>query len=119
MNPQMKAQLDAVCSLAAEKYATTPIVMQFFISASLLITKLLVLGDAANDRKLDIRGSMQQIAREVTALEIQAVQFLPEPWDAKKVLEVQSWIDERVVPIVKLHYMGIQPEDGSVIQTSH
>lgn len=111
MNPKMKKDLDVVCISVAKKYETTPTVIQLFISASLFITKLLVIGQNSQDPKLDMKSTTKLMAGEVTDMVIQANQFHAEPWDGKKVLEVMTYVNDCLAPIVNLYYFGIEPAD--------
>ena len=111
MNPQMKIRLDLVCKDAAEKFSTTPEVVQLYISCNLLATKLLVIGDNANDKKMDIRATMRQCAEEITHLLLLTGPLYTPIWDAKKVIEVYNYVGEKVLPIVKFFYFGVAEED--------
>jgi len=107
----MKARLDIVCAEVATQFETTPTVIQLFISSNLLATKLLVVGDNAVDKKMDLRTTMRQCAEELTTHLIQACQFLDPVWDASKVLQVYDVVGTKVLPIVRFFYFGIQEKD--------
>ena len=120
MNPQMKAKLDVVCHEVAKQFETTPTVVQLFISTNLLATKLLVVGDNANDKKMDIRATMRQCTEELTRNLILACQFLDPVWDASKVMQVYDVVGVKALPIVRFFYFGIKEEerkdeDGKII----
>jgi len=111
MNPQMKVRLDIVCHEVAKQFETTPTVVQLFISTNLLATKLLVVGDNANDKKMDIRATMRQCVNELTLNLIVACQFPDPVLDASKVMQVYDVVATKVLPIVRFFYFGIKEEE--------
>lgn len=111
MNPQMQKQLDEVCTFCAEKFSTTPTVINLFVASTLLATKLLVLGNNLSDKKIDTKQTMNSLANEVVTLTIIACQFLTPPWEGKKVVEVQTYVTNKVSPIINFFYFGMDPSD--------
>jgi hypothetical protein len=85
--------------------------IELTINCSLLNTKLQVIGNSIQDKRIDIKGTFAHLSSELMNILVCAGKLLPTPLNSLEVVGIENKVAEGITPIVQFHYFGVAVQD--------